>query len=53
MVFKTFDELIASQKGHPNIARMAVAAADAHTIEAALHARKEGIATPYWWAARL
>ncbi len=47
MVFKTFDELIASQKGHPNMARMAVAAAgDEHTIEAVLKARKEGIAQP-------
>ncbi len=47
MVFKTFDELIASQKGHPSMARMAVAAAgDEHTIEAALRARKEGMAHP-------
>ena len=47
MVFKTFDELIAKQKGHPHMARMAVAAAgDEHTIEAALRARKEGIAHP-------
>lgn len=47
MVFKTFDELIASQKGRPNMARMAVAAAgDEHTIEAVLKARKEGIAQP-------
>lgn len=47
MVFKTFDELIASQKGHPHTARMAVAAAgDPHTIEAALQARREGIVHP-------
>jgi len=47
MVFKTFNELIASQKDRPGAARMAVAAAgDEHTIEAALMARKEGIAHP-------
>lgn len=47
MVFKTFDQLIEHQKGHPSMSRMAVAAAgDEHTIEAALHARKEGIAHP-------
>ena len=47
MVFKTFDELIAKQKGHPTMARMAVAAAgDEHTVEAALMARREGIAHP-------
>lgn len=46
MVFKSFDELIEHQKGHPHMIRMAVAAADEHTIEAALHARKEGIAHP-------
>lgn len=47
MVFKTFDELIEHQKGHPHVSRMAVAAAgDEHTIEAVLHARKEGIAHP-------
>lgn len=47
MVFKTFDEVIAQQKGHAEMARMAVAAAgDEHTIEAALMARKEGIAKP-------
>ena len=47
MVFKSFDELIARQKGHPHMARMAVAAAgDEHTIEAALKARQEGIVHP-------
>lgn len=47
MVFKTFDELIEYQKGHPHVSRMAVAAAgDEHTIEAVLHAQKEGIAHP-------
>ena len=47
MVFKTFDELIASQKGRSRMARMAIAAAgDEHTVEAALMARKEGIAHP-------
>lgn len=47
MVFKTFDQLIASQKGRPRMARMAIAAAgDVHTVEAALMARREGIAHP-------
>lgn len=47
MVFRTFDELIASQKGRPSKSRMAVAAAgDEHTIEAALLARREGIVHP-------
>lgn len=47
MVYKTFDELIAAAKSHPVTARMAVAAAgDAHTIEAVLKAREEGIAIP-------
>lgn len=47
MVFKTFDELIEHQKGHPTMSRMAIAAAgDEHTIEAALRARREGIAHP-------
>lgn len=47
MVFKTFDELITSQKNHPHTARMAVAAAgDEHTIEAVLMARREGIVRP-------
>lgn len=47
MVFRNFDELIAKQKANTNVARMAVAAAgDEHTIEAVLHARKEGIIRP-------
>ena len=47
MVFHTFDELIAHVKGQPSRARMAVAAAgDAHTIEAVLRARAEGMVTP-------
>ena len=36
MVFKTFDELIAKQKGHPTMARMAVAAAGAELSAEAL-----------------
>lgn len=47
MVFKTFDELIASQKERSAPVRMAVAAAgDEHTLEAVLRARREGIARP-------
>lgn len=47
MVFHNFEELIAHVKGKPARSRMAVAAAgDAHTIEAALRARAEGIVTP-------
>lgn len=47
MVYTSFDELIAKQKAAPRAARMAVAAAgDEHTIEAVLHARKEGIVRP-------
>ena len=47
MVLTSFDELIAKQKSAPHAARMAVAAAgDEHTIEAVLHARKEGIVHP-------
>ncbi len=47
MVFTSFDELIARQKGRPQMARMAVAAAgDEHTVETALMARREGIAWP-------
>ncbi len=47
MVFTNFDELVARQKAAPHAARMAVAAAgDEHTIEAVLHARKEGVVTP-------
>ena len=47
MVFQTFAELIAAAKGTSSPARMAVAAAgDAHTIEAVLQARREGIVAP-------
>lgn len=47
MVVKNFDELISQVKGYPEAKRMVVAAAgEEHTLEAALHARKEGIVTP-------
>lgn len=47
MVFETFEQVIAAAKGLPGRSRMAVAAAgDGHTIEAALHARREGVADP-------
>lgn len=47
MVYKSFEELIEKVKGYPSMKRMAVAAAgEEHTLEAALHARKEGIARP-------
>lgn len=47
MVYRTFQELILAAKSKPHMARMAVAAAgDEHTIQAALKARKEGIAIP-------
>lgn len=47
MVYRSFDELIEKVKGSPAQKRMAVAAAgDGHTLEAALHARQEGIADP-------
>lgn len=47
MVFKNFDELIEKVKSCPDIKRMAVAAAgEEHTLQAALHARKEGIVKP-------
>ena len=47
MVFETFEQLIQKQKSVPHMLRMAVAAAgDPHTIEAVLHARAEGIASP-------
>ncbi len=47
MVVKNFDELISKVKGYPEAKRMVVAAAgEEHTLEAALHARKEGIVTP-------
>ena len=47
MVIHNFDELIARQKGHGAVVRMAVAAAeDTHTLEAALRARQEGLVRP-------
>ncbi len=47
MVYKSFDELVEKVKGYPSMKRMAVAAAgEAHTLEAVLHARKEGVAKP-------
>ena len=47
MVYKTFDALTRKAKDLPARTRMAVAAAgDEHTLDAALHARREGIADP-------
>ena len=47
MVFTSFEQLVEKVKGFPEAKRMAVAAAnDDHTIEAVLHARKEGIVDP-------
>lgn len=47
MVFTNFDQLIEKVKGYPSRKRMAVAVAgDEHTLEAVMHARKEGIVTP-------
>lgn len=47
MVYRSFDKLVAKVKGCPDRKRMAVAAAgDEHTLEAVLHARKEGIIEP-------
>jgi len=47
MIYKNFEELIEKVKGYPSMKRMAVAAAgEEHTMEAALQARKEGIARP-------
>jgi len=47
MVYTSFAEIIASAKGLPEKTRMAVAAADdAHSLEAALLARREGIVDP-------
>lgn len=47
MVYTSFDELIDKVKGYPSMKRMAVAAAgEEHTLEAVLHARKEGIIRP-------
>lgn len=47
MVFHNFDELIAKVKGAPAKKIMAVACAnDDHTLEAVVHARREGIIEP-------
>lgn len=47
MVFKSFDEVIEKVKGYPERKRMAVAAAgDEHTLQAVVHARREGIVEP-------
>lgn len=47
MVFTNFDQLIEKVKGYPAKKRMAVAAVgDTHTLEAVMHARKEGIVEP-------
>ncbi len=47
MEIKNFDQLIDQVKGYPAMKRMVIAAAgEEHTLEAALHARKEGIARP-------
>lgn len=47
MEIKNFAQLIDQVKGYPSMKRMVIAAAgEEHTLEAALHARKEGIARP-------
>ncbi|MEL4862306.1 phosphate acyltransferase [Pseudoflavonifractor phocaeensis] len=47
MIYKTFEEVVGKVKDLDGRTRMAVAAAgDEHTLEAALHARKEGIVEP-------
>lgn len=47
MTYTSFDQIIAKAKDLPERTRMAVAAAgDAHTLEAALHARAQGIVDP-------
>ncbi|MCR5373777.1 MAG: bifunctional enoyl-CoA hydratase/phosphate acetyltransferase [Lachnospiraceae bacterium] len=47
MEIKNFAELIGKVKGMPEMKRMVIAAAgEEHTLEAALHARKEGICRP-------
>ena len=47
MVFHNFEELIAKVKGNPSRKIMAVACAnDDHTLEAVVHARREGIVEP-------
>lgn len=54
MVFTNFDQLIEKVKGYPAKKRMAVAAAgDTHTLEAVMHARKEGIVEPILVGVRL
>jgi phosphate butyryltransferase len=47
MNYRSFDELIDKVKKFPSMKRMVIAAAgEEHTLGAALHARKEGIARP-------
>ena len=47
MVYQTFEEVVSKVKGLSGRTRMAVAAAgDEHTLQAALHARREGVAEP-------
>ena len=47
MIYRSFDELIDKVKNFPSMKRMVVAAAgEEHTLLAALHARREGIARP-------
>ena len=47
MEYKSFDEIIARVKAAPAAKRMAIAAAaDEHSLEAALEARKSGLAEP-------
>lgn len=47
MVYNNFDELVSRVKGYPTMKRMAIAAAgEEHTLQAALHARREKIAKP-------
>ncbi len=47
MIYRSFDELIDKVKNYPSMKRMVIAAAgEEHTLEAALHARREGIARP-------
>lgn len=46
MEIKSFDELIAKVKAAPTIRAAIASAADLHTLEAAVHAHKEGIIEP-------
>lgn len=47
MVYTSFEELVSGVKALPEMKRMALAVAeDEHSLEAALNARKEGIAQP-------